>query len=146
MTNITYYKHRRDRINDGIRQEDAKGRDKDEFKIKRMEKAPPEVKAEIFGMLGRHGDKSVLPVFLQELQSEEPVVCAAAIEASVRLGGDTVLPELWPLLQTDSEDKIEALRDALLGFPASLVVPEAARILGDVPPQAAGGRIPDRGS
>jgi HEAT repeat protein len=102
--------------------------------VEKMRTVPPEVEAEIIGMLGRRGDKSVLPAVLERLKSEEPVVSAVAIEASASLGGEAVLPELWPLLQTDSREEIGALRNALLGFPASLVVPKAVSLIGDVPP------------
>lgn len=101
--------------------------------ISKMEISPPEIRAEIIDMLGRRGDRSALPYILKELESEEPVLLVAAVDASVLLGGRSVLDKLWPLLETDSGEVIEAVRRALLGFPAELVVAKAAGLIDSLP-------------
>ena len=101
--------------------------------ISKMESSPPEIRAEIIDMLGRRGDLSALPHILKELESEEPVLRAAAVDASVLLGGRSVLEKLWPLLETDSGEVIEAVKRALLGFPAEFVVAKAADLIDSVP-------------
>jgi len=101
--------------------------------INKLENSRPEVRAEIIGMLEKRGDTSVLDVVLSELKSEALCVRIAAIPAAVSLGDSAVLCELWPLLQSDSEEEIEVLKLALLRFSTPLIVPEAARIMMDVP-------------
>lgn len=104
--------------------------------LERLENSRPEVRAEIIGMLGKRGDTSVLPLLLSELKSEVRPVRLAAIPAVVNLGDSTVLNELWPMLQFDSKEELEVLKLALLRFSTPLIVPEAARIMLDVPPLA----------
>lgn len=104
--------------------------------IERMDNSRPEVRAEIIGMLEKRGDTSVLDVMLSELKSEDQLVRLAAIPAAVSLGDSSVLAELWPMLQSDSNEEIEVLKMALQSFPTDLIVPRAARILDDVPPLA----------
>ena len=101
--------------------------------INKLENSRPEVRAEIIGMLEKRGDTSVLDVVLSELKSEILRVRLAAIPAAVSLGDSAVLPELWPLFQSDSKEEIEVLKLALLRFSTPLIVPEAARIMMDVP-------------
>jgi HEAT repeat protein len=104
--------------------------------INKLENSRPEVRAEIIGMLEKREDTSVLDVVLSELKNEALCVRLAAIPAAVSLGERAVLPELWPLLQSDSKEELEVLKLALLRFSTPLIVPEAARIMMDVPPLA----------
>jgi len=97
--------------------------------IEKMGSSPPEIKSEIIDMLGSRGDRLALPTILEELDSESPLTRSAAVEASVNLGGRAVLDRLWPLLDTDSEDVIDAVKLALLGFPAEDVVSKAADLV-----------------
>ncbi len=101
--------------------------------INKLENSRPEVRAEIIGMLEKRGDTSILDVVLSELKSESLPVRLAAIPAAVSLGDSAVLSELWPLLQSDSKEEIEVLKLALLRFSTPLIVPEAAKIMMDVP-------------
>ena len=101
--------------------------------IERLENSRPEVRAEIIGMLEKRGDTSVLPVILSELKSEAPIVRLAAIPAAVGLGNSSVLHELWPMLLSGSKEEIEVLKLAFLSFPTDLIVPQAGRIMNDVP-------------
>ncbi len=101
--------------------------------IERLENSRPEVRAEIIGMLEKRGDTSALPLILSELKSESSIVRLAAIPAAVSLGNSSVLHELWPMLQTGSKEEIEVLKLAFLSFPTHLIVPQAARIIDDVP-------------
>lgn len=102
--------------------------------VEKMEEVSPETQAEIITMLGGRGDKSVLPVLMQSLKSNEKVVRLAAIPAASELGGSDVLTDLLALLQTNEADEIKAVKQALMCLPGPKVVPEAAKVLEEVPP------------
>ncbi|HVP90199.1 MAG TPA: family 16 glycoside hydrolase, partial [Terriglobales bacterium] len=96
--------------------------------------APPDVRAEIVGMLGRRGDRAALPAVREALRSPDKAVRLAAIPAAVRLGGADVLPEIYPFFNSAEADEVAAAKDALLGFDAGRVVPDAARLIVEAPP------------
>ena len=95
--------------------------------------ASPDVRADLVAMLGRRGDAAALPFVRESLRSPDEVVRLAAIPAAARLGGPAVLPDLLPLLGSAGAAESAALKAALLGYPASLVVPEAARLVDATP-------------
>ncbi len=96
--------------------------------------APPDVRAEVVGMLGRRGDRAALPAVREALRGPDKAVRLAAIPAAVRLGGADVLPEIYPFFSSTEADEVAAAKDALLGFEAGRVVAEAARLIGEAPP------------
>jgi len=102
--------------------------------IEKIAEVSPETQAEIIFMLGGRGDKSVLPVLMQSLRSNEKVVRLAAIPAASQLGGSDVLTDLLALLQTNEADEIKAVKQALVCLPGPKVVFEAAKDLEEVPP------------
>ena len=104
--------------------------------VERAGTAPPEVRADIVAMLGQRGDAAALPFVRESLRSPEEVVRLAAIPAATRLGGPAVLPDLLPLLGSAGAGECAVLKAALVGYPAPLVVPEAARLLDSAPPPA----------
>jgi HEAT repeat protein len=107
-----------------------------ETTVRWVEKASasgPEIRAEIIGMLGRRGDSAALPFVREGLRSGDGTVRQAAIPASVRLGGEAVLPDLFGLFGANDETTVTALKTALLGFDGTLVVPEAVRLLDPTP-------------
>jgi len=71
---------------------------------------------------------------MQSLRSNEKVVRLAAIPAASQLGGSDVLTDLLALLQTNEADEIKAVKQALMCLPGPKVVPEAAKVLEEVPP------------
>ncbi len=89
----------------------------------------PGVRAAVVGMLGRRGDPSALPYARACLADGDGAVRLAAIPAVARLGGDRAVPDLLGLVGAADEDEAAALRTALLGYDARLVVPEAARLI-----------------
>jgi HEAT repeat protein len=95
--------------------------------------APPDVKADLVAMLGRRGDAAALPLVRESLRSPHEVVRLAAIPAAARLGGEGALPALLPLLASAGPEEAAALKAALLGYPATLVVPEAVRLVDSTP-------------
>jgi HEAT repeat protein len=98
---------------------------------------PPPVQAEIIAMLGERGDPSALPALREALQSPDKTVRLSAVGAATKLGGERVLPDLLPLLLAGEErDEFEAIKEALLGMPGSVVVPEAVRLIGSAPAEA----------
>ena len=93
----------------------------------------PEARAAIVEMLGRRGDRVALPYVKESLRSRDEVVRLAAIPAAVRLGGETVISDIFGLFASAGENEAAALKTALLGFDAKLVVPEASRQIGSTP-------------
>jgi HEAT repeat protein len=98
--------------------------------------APADVRADVVAMLGARGDAAALPFVRENLGSPDEAVRLAAIPAARRLGGESVLSDLVALLAKAGEAEASALRTALLGYPAPVVVPEAARLLDATPAPA----------
>ena len=101
--------------------------------IEKARTASPEARAGIVAMLGSRGDATALPFVRESLDSRDEAVRLAAIPAAARLGGDAVLPDLLRQVPAASESEVAALRTALLGTRADLVVPEAEKLLGSTP-------------
>jgi HEAT repeat protein len=101
--------------------------------IERMEDVPPDVQAQIIGMLGRRGDVTALPVIREKLKSHRKVIKLASIPAVARLGGEEVFFDILSLLRTDQKDEIAVVKQALLGFPSPLLIPESVKMLDKVP-------------
>jgi HEAT repeat protein len=95
-----------------------------------------EVRAEIISMLGKRGDLKALQPIREELTSPDPEVRMEAVTAAALLGGPEILPDIWPLLDKSDEAETANLQKALLGFPSTQVVPEAAARLEGASPQA----------
>jgi HEAT repeat protein len=101
--------------------------------------------------LGRLGDKKQLPVVQNMLKGPDSSMRAAAIGAVARLGGKDEIPKLTPFLQDTSSEytRIAAIRALvelrapkvgdqfieLLRDPSPEVRKEAAKALGDLPPE-----------
>jgi HEAT repeat protein len=104
--------------------------------IEKLGKLMPESQADVIAMLGRRGDRSSLPAIQEMLKSEDQRIRLAALEASLKLGGADISDDLWPLIQSDDESQISAVKAALLTLPASRVIARAAASMDDVPPTA----------
>jgi HEAT repeat protein len=89
--------------------------------------APARIRAEIVSMLGRRGDAAALPAVRDALRNPDEAVRLAAIPAAARLGGAGALPDIFPLFNSEDPREIAAAKQAVLGFEAGLVVPEAIR-------------------
>jgi len=94
----------------------------------------PEAQADILAMLGRRGDPAALPAVRGALRSPDRSVRLAAVPAAVKLGGAAVLADILPFFDSRDAKEIAAARQAVLGFDAALVVPEAACLIETVPP------------
>jgi len=101
--------------------------------IEKAASSGPEVRAEVVRMLGRRGDKTALPFVRELLRDPDEAVRLAAIPAAVRLGRETVLPDLFGLIGAAGEREAATLRTEWLGFEAESVVPEAARRIAATP-------------
>ncbi|NOZ22022.1 MAG: DUF1080 domain-containing protein [Planctomycetes bacterium] len=104
--------------------------------VEKMKGAPPVVRVEIIGMLGRRGDKSALPALIESLKDQDKAVKLAAIPAVARLGGDDAVPALVALLQTDQADEIKAAKEALQRLPGEKVLAAMAEAVPTVPPKS----------
>jgi HEAT repeat protein len=96
--------------------------------------SPAEIRADIVSMLGRRRDPAALPAAREALRSPDEAVRLAAIPAAVRLGGAEVLADIFLMFSSGGESEIGAAKEAVLGFEAGLVVPEAARLIDTAPP------------
>ncbi len=106
------------------------GKDATAAWIDRAKLSSPDVRADIISMLGRRGDREALPFVRLCLTDAESAVRLAAIPAAARLGDEAVLAELFPLVDSADERELAVLKEALLGFSRSSIVPEALRRLG----------------
>jgi HEAT repeat protein len=99
-----------------------------------MRESTPDVQVQIIGMLGRRGDAAALPLIKEKLKSPRKAVKLASIPAAVALGGTDVFPAFLSLLRTDQKDEVQAIKQALLRYPNSLLIPEIVKIIDKVPP------------
>jgi HEAT repeat protein len=109
--------------------------------VEKARTSPPDACADIVSMLGRRGDATALPFVRESLDSRDAAVRRSAIPAAARLGGDAVLPDLLRALAVadvgglaaPDTSELAALKAALLGYRAELVVPEAAPLVDPTP-------------
>ena len=102
--------------------------------IEKMEKAIPEVQAQIITMLGERGDKTALPILVDKLKSHIKGVRLAAISSAAKLGGSEVFEDLTSLLYSEDADEIVAVQQALRLFPGNSVIPRVVKLITEVPP------------
>jgi HEAT repeat protein len=95
-----------------------------------------EARADIIAMLGARGDKTALPLILENLKNGEKTVRLAAIPAAFKLGGREALPNLMPLLSAGDDEETVLVKQALLGAPGEVAVTLAAGAFTDAPPLA----------
>ena len=95
-----------------------------------------EARADIIDMLGERGDKTALPLILENLKNVEKAVRLAAIPAAFKLGGREALPNLMPLLTAGDNEEIALVKQALLSAPGERTVSLAAEAFTEAPPLA----------
>lgn len=79
-----------------------------------LKKAKPEVQAEIITMLGRAESRDALPAVLKSLSSKDSKVKTAAIWAAGKIGQETSVPKLIPVLKTADAAEIAVVKSSLL--------------------------------
>jgi len=79
-----------------------------------LDRSTSQSQAEILAMLGRRGDKAALETILKQLENSQPEVAAAAATAAYRLAGAEALPKLLPVVKSEDEPVLDAIRQALL--------------------------------
>jgi len=99
----------------------------------RIPTVSPEAQADIIGMLGERGDKTALPLILENLKNVEKAVRLAAIPAAFKLGGGEALPNLMPLLSAGDDEEIALVKQALLSAPGEWTVTLAAEAFTEAP-------------
>ncbi len=102
-----------------------------------LERALPEIRADIADMLGRRKDRSALPALRRCLQDDDPQVRLAAIPAYARLAGSPSMPALFAILQKGRYAEIDAAREALLTLEAGPLLAELGTLIPQLPPTAA---------
>lgn len=98
-----------------------------------LKKAKPEVQAEIIYMLGRAESKDALATITKSLGSKDPKVKTAAIWAAAKIGGESSLPALLPILKKGNTDEIKAVKGSLLTMKGNGVVDQLATALPSLP-------------
>ena len=99
-------------------------------------KATPIVQAEIITMLGRAESKDALPVVLKALGSKDSKVKTAAIWAAGRIGQESSVAKLIPVLKTANADEIAAVKSSLLTIKGASLVDQVATAIPTVPAPA----------
>jgi HEAT repeat protein len=98
-----------------------------------MKKAKPEVQAEIITMLGRAESTDALPVVLKSLTSKDQNVRLAAIWAAGKLGQESSVSSLIPVLKKGNTAEIQSVKSALLTMKGDGVVDKIATALPTLP-------------
>ncbi|KAA6441601.1 DUF1080 domain-containing protein [Dyadobacter flavalbus] len=101
-----------------------------------MKKAKPEVQAEIITMLGRAESKDALPAILKSLNSKDSKVKLAAIWAAGKIGQESSLANLIPVLKNGNAEEIKAVKSSLLTIKGNGVVDQLATALPGLPAAA----------
>jgi len=105
--------------------------------IAELKTSPPEVRAEILGMLGERGDSGAYDAALAALGDRDSAVRAAGVETAIRLKGVEAIPALLAFLEkTRDAGDIAAVRGALGQMPANQLIPAAVRSLQRLTPPA----------
>jgi HEAT repeat protein len=104
--------------------------------LTRLGDFPSDARSDIIGMLGRRGDQTALPALKELIASTEKPIRLAAMEASARLGGSSIFPELAPVLRTSDSDEAESIKRILLGTPAADAISFAAAEFPEASPPA----------
>lgn len=82
--------------------------------LKQIKKADPEVKAELITFLGATGNKKAYDAVAQALENENDEVKLAAIKASAKIDPEKALPQLLKIINTASQEEIDAVKISLL--------------------------------
>lgn len=98
-----------------------------------MKKAKPEVQAEIITMLGRAESKDALPAVLKSLTSKDQHVKLAAIWAAGKIGQESSIASLIPILKTGNAEEIKTVKSTLLTMKGNNVVDMLATALPSLP-------------
>lgn len=101
-----------------------------------FKKANPTVQAEIITMLGRAESKDALPVVLKALSSKDSKVRTAAIWAAGRIGQESSVAKLIPVLKTANADEIATVKSSLLTIKGASLVDQVATAVPTVPAPA----------
>ena len=104
-----------------------------EMWIKKASKASADTKADIIIMLGNRGDISALPFLLTSLTDSKTNVCCAAILATQKLGQEKSLKPLLDLLLKPEDEKLKAVKTALLSMKGEQVVSSVAGTIANAP-------------
>lgn len=96
-------------------------------------KATPAVQAEIITMLGRAESKDALPVVLKALASKDSKVKTAAIWAAGKIGQESSVAKLIPVLKTANANEIAAVKSSLLTIKGASLVDQVATAIPTLP-------------
>jgi len=90
-------------------------------------------KADVITMLGERGDPTALTYIRQSLTDRDKVVKLAAIDAAVKLGHETVLPDLLTSMRNGSSDEVTAIRKQLLLLKGDALLPAITQAIPEMP-------------
>ena len=101
--------------------------------VAKMNKVPSQTRASIIAMLGRRGDKSALPELLQATTDRNKTVKLTAISAAAQLGYNEALQTLLDIMKTGWQDEVDIVKESILSYTDSKVLPTLANNLSDMP-------------
>ncbi|PWJ60555.1 HEAT repeat protein [Dyadobacter jejuensis] len=104
--------------------------------LKAMKKAKPEVQAEVIRMLGASASQDALPVVLKSMASKNTSLKMAAIWAAGKIGGESVVGQLIPLLKTGDAAEIATIQSTLQTMQGTDMVNQLASALPQLPASA----------
>jgi len=109
--------------------------------IAKAQKATPEVRAEIIGMLGRQGHSRALPFIQSCLSASDAEVSLAAAESLARIKKADAAADLLPLLATRKGDEARRIADILLSILDERHLDPLAAMMDNLPPASKAGAI-----
>lgn len=94
--------------------------------LKLLTSGSPAVKTDVISFLGNSGTAAALPAITKALTDKSPAVRIASIGALGKLGGESGIVKLLPLLKSNDQGVVGAVKTALLTTKGSAVVDQAA--------------------
>ena len=94
--------------------------------LKLLTSGSPAVKTDVISFLGNSGTAAALPAITKALTDKSPAVKIASIGALGKLGGESGIVKLLPLLKSNDQGVVGAVKTALLTTKGSAVVDQVA--------------------
>lgn len=109
--------------------------------LAKAQRANPQLRAEIIGMLGRQGDSRALGFIQSSLNAAEPQVSLAAAESLARMKKADAAADLLPLLKTRQGEDARRIADILLWILDERHLDPLVSMMDTLPPAAKAGAI-----
>jgi len=101
--------------------------------IHRAAKLTGQTKADVITMLGDRGDQIALPFLKQSLKDNDDIVRLAAINATAKIGRESVLSDLLDVMKQGNSNEIEEIKTQLFTFKGNDLFASIANALPAMP-------------